>query len=113
MFNKLRANYNLSNVLVRIAFVLAFVFCNWQRFLGVAYNMSFQSITGGTLDISGVGVLLLSLFSAALIGAVLMFLIPFLADVFLNLAKIHSVPRAEYRLLLLLFFTIGFLLTGC
>lgn len=112
MFNKLRANYNLSNVLVRIAFVLAFVFCNWQRFLGVAYNMSFQSITGGTLDINGVGVLLLSLFSAALMGAVLMFLIPFLADVFLNLAKIHSVPRAEYRLLLLLFFTIGFFANG-
>ena len=35
MFNKLRANYSLSNVLIRILFVLTFVFCNWQEFLGV------------------------------------------------------------------------------
>lgn len=112
MFNKLRANYNLSSVLVRIAFILSFVFCNWQSFLGVAYNMNLMALFGGVLNLNGVGVLLLSLFSALLMGVILVLIIPLLTNVFLNLAKIYSVPRAEYKLLLLLFFTIGFFANG-
>ena len=112
MFNKLRSNYNLSNVLIRILFVLMFVFCNWQSYLGVAYNMNLGAITGGAINLNGVSILILSLFSSAVMGVILVFLIPFLANVFLNAAKIYSIPRAEYRLLVLLFFTIRYFITG-
>ena len=47
MFNKLRANYSLSNVLIRILFVLTFVFCNWQEFLGVVVSMNGVFASGG------------------------------------------------------------------
>lgn len=112
MFNKLRSNYNLSNVIIRILFVLMYVFCNWQSYLGVAYNMNLGALTGGALNLNGASILVLSLFSSALMGVILVFIIPLLANLFLNVARIYSVPRAEYRLLVLLFFTIGFFVNG-
>lgn len=74
--------------------------------------MNLSAMTGGTFNLNGASYLLLSLFSAAFMGVILVFLIPFLANVFLNVARIYSVPRAEYRLLVLLFFTIGFFING-
>jgi len=111
LFNKLRANYSLSNVLIRILFVLTFVFCNWQEFLGVVVSMNGVFASGG-VAFSGSVKLFLALMSAALLGTILMFVVPLLANLFLNVAKIYSVPRAEYCLLVHLFCSIGFLICG-
>lgn len=110
MFNKLKANYKLSNVLVRVLFVLMFVFMRWQDFLGSAYIIDFAALTGGA--ISGTAKLLLALFSAALLGTILMFLLPFAVNIFLNVARIYSVPRAEYCILSHLYCSLGFFVCG-
>lgn len=104
MINKLRANYRLSNVLVRIAFVLAFVLYSWQTSLAVATMMTGQ--------VSGQYNLLMALLSSALLGTGIMFLVPLIANVFLNYSRFYTVPRAEYGLLTLLFFTLYFAACG-
>lgn len=112
MFSKFKSNYNLANVLVRIFFVLTYVFMRWQDFLGTSYILDFSAITGGAIQLSGTSKLLLALFSAALLGMVIMFLLPFVVNLFLNLVRIYSVPRAEYCLMVHLYCTIGFFVCG-
>ena len=122
MFSKLRANYSLSNVLVRIFFVLAVVFATWQDMLGAAnyYAVSGWSnaiiqmgdTQGVLLRLNGSVKLVIALTSSALCGVVLMFLTPFIAGLFLNISKIYSVPRAEYCLLVNLYCSIGFFACG-
>ena len=41
-----------------------------------------------------------------------MFIVPFLAGLFLNVSKIYSVPRAEYCLLVNLYCALGFFVNG-
>lgn len=110
MFSKLKSNYNLSNILIRVLFVLTYVFMRWQDYLGSAYIMDLSAITGGY--ISGTAKLLLALFSAAFMGTVLMFLLPLLVNIILNIARFYSIPRAEYCLLAHLYCTIGFFVCG-
>lgn len=112
MFSKLKSNYQLSNVLVRVFFVLTFVFMRWQDFLGSAYIMDIAALTGGEVYLSGTAKLLLALFSAALLGTILMLLLPLVVNLFLNIARIYSLPRAEYCLLAHLYCTIGFFICG-
>ena len=107
MFAKLRSNYNLSNVLVRILFVLAFVFANWQT--GLASVGMMESVVGMSF---GAYKLYLALASCAVLGLVLMFLLPVVVNFALNLMKIYSVPRAEYCLLAHAFFSLGFSICG-
>ncbi len=100
MIEKLRKNFNLSNVLARIFFVLSFVFANWQN-----------SLTA-TVLVLGVPNLWLAFVVSAVLGVAIMFLLPVLVNLALNIAKIYTVPRAEYCLLAHTFFAIGYVICG-
>ena len=109
MFNKLRANYRLSSVLVRVALVLAFVLYSWQNSLSVA-SLVVGQMTGQTF--SGYYNLLIALMTSALLGAIVMALMPLVCNLFLNYSRFYSVPRAEFSLLALLFLTIYYAICG-
>lgn len=114
MFNKLKANFNLSNLLVRIFYVLAVVLASWQGMLGTLYHAfaNMPAFAQTMAQLSGNAKLTVALFSSALEGVVLMFVTPFLAGLFLNIAKIYTVPRAEFGLIVNLYCAIGFFVTG-
>lgn len=112
MFNKLKSNYNLSNVLVKIFFVLAVVLCTWQVSLGTIYYAFSGDMAKLINGFNGAAKLTIALLISALIGVILMLITPFLTNLFLNVAKIYSVPRAEYCLIVNLFCAIGFFVTG-
>lgn len=107
MINKLRANYNLSKVLIRIAFVLAYVLYSWQTSLAVATLMF-----GEAGQAAGSYNLWVALMASALLGVAVMFLTPLISNVFLNFSRFYTVPRAEYALLTQLFFTFYFAICG-
>ena len=109
MISKLRANYNLSNVLIRIFFVLAYVLYSWQTSLSVATLMLGQ-ITEQQL-FSNYN-LVVSLLTSALLGTIIMFIVPFIINIFLNISHFYTAPRAEYTLLAMLFFTLYFTICG-
>lgn len=108
MINKLRSNYQLSNVLIRIAFVLAYVLYSWQSSLAVA-TLMFKDFA---LQTSGTYGLWVALLTSALLGVILMFLTPVISNAFLNFSRFYNVPRAEYALLTHLFFTVYFAICG-
>ena len=110
MFGKLRANYKLSNVLVRIAVVLTYVLYSWQRVLATARLMT--TMYDFAAGMSDTYMLVVSIFSAMLIGVAIMFLAPLIANVFLNVCRIYSVPRAEYGLIALVFLGLFYLVCG-
>ena len=110
MFSKLRSNFRLSNVLVRIAFVLAYVLYSWQNILATAQMV--QSMYGTMLNASDAYVLLIAFFAALLIGVVLVFIVPLVANVFLNISRFYNVPRAEYGLITLMFFALFYFVCG-
>ena len=105
MFNKLRANYHLSNVLIRIAFVLAYVLYSWQTSLAIATLMVGQQFTGRYG-------LLIAIMSSALLGSIIMLIVPLISNVFLNYSRFYTVPRAEFALLTHLFLTLYFAICG-
>ena len=105
LINKLRANFNLSNLLIRIFFVLAYVLYSWQTSLAVATLMMEQTF-GGSFN------LLTALLASALIGVGIMFLLPLLSNLFLNYSHFYTVPRAEFALLTHLFVAIYFVICG-
>ena len=110
MFSKLRANYRLSNVLVRIVFVLAYVLYSWQNIL--ATTQLLLHTYGLMANVSSTYVLVMAIFATLLIGVVLMFLVPFIANTFLNFSRFYNIPRAEYSLIAHLFFTLYYLVCG-
>ena len=105
MINKLRANYHLSNVLIRILFVLAYTLYSWQTSLSVTTLMLGQQMTGNYN-------LVVALLTSMILGTVIMFLVPIVTNVFLNYSRFYTVPRAEFALLAHLFFTIYFAICG-
>lgn len=107
MFNKLKNNYRLSNVLVRILFVLTFVFAKWQT--GMAAATLTESYLGTNL---GSTKLFVALATVAVLGTIWMFLIPPIVNFALNFVKIYSVPRSEYCLLAHAFFAVGYFICG-
>ena len=109
MISKLRSNYNLSNVLIRIFLVLAYVLYSWQTNLAVATVMVGQ-ILGQTH--AGSYNLWLALTASALLGTIIMVIIPFISNIFLHYSHFYAVPRAEYGLLVMLYFTIYFAICG-
>lgn len=109
MFNKLKSNYNLANVIVRILYVLAVVLSLWQSMLGTVYYAFSNGLTYG---LNGAAKLVVALLSSAIIGVVLMLITPLLTNLFLNVSKIYSVPRAEYCLVVNLYCAIGFFING-
>ena len=112
MFSKLRSNYKLSNILVRIAFVLAYVLYSWQTSLSVTEMTIAQMSYLGTGNFSEAYTLVMSLFVSASLGVGLMFLLPLLARTFLNVSRFYNVPHAEYTLLAHVFFTLYFVVCG-
>ena len=67
---------------------------------------------GSALNISETYALVVAIFASLLIGVALMFIVPFIANLFLNFSRFYSVPRAEYRLLVQLFFTLYYFVCG-
>ena len=82
MFSKLRANYKLSNVLIRIAFVLTYVLYSWQNTLTTTRMMI--TMYGAMLYMPDAYIFVIAIFASLLIGVALMFLVPFVASFFLN-----------------------------
>ena len=56
--------------------------------------------------------LVVSVLTSAIIGVIIMLLLPLVSNVFLNYSRFYSVPRAEYSLLMMLFFTLYFTVCG-
>ena len=109
MIEKLRSNYKLSNVLIRIALALSYVLYSWQSSLAVATVMLGQMTE---VPVTGTYALIVALLTSAGLGVALMFLTPLIAQLFLNYSRFYSVPRAEYRLLTMVFFTLYFAICG-
>ncbi len=106
MFNKLRSNFQLSNLIVRILFVVTFVFSSWQDMLAATKIVLLSGELSQSLVIP------VMLLSSIISAVIIMMLIPVLVNLFLNIIKVYSVPRAEYVLLVMLFFDIGFFACG-
>ena len=110
MFSKLRSNFRLSNVLVRIAFVLTYVLYSWQNILATTKLM--LSMYGSQINISDTYALVMAIFASLLLGVVIMFLVPFVANVFLNFSRFYNIPRAEYGLIVHMFFALFYFVCG-
>ena len=111
MFNKLRSNYQLSNVLVRIAFVLAYAFYRWQTILEFTQvGLQMYGMTG--IDVSGPIGIISAVVATLLIGVIVMAILPLLVNAFLNFSRFYNVPRAEYGLLVNLFFAMYYFICG-
>lgn len=93
MLTFFRKNYKASGVIVRILFVLAYIAARWQTGLAAALLVSYEWWLG--------------ILSLAIVGVCLMLLLPVIVNVILNLARIYSVPRAEFVFLAYCFFTVG------
>lgn len=105
MIKKLRANYSLSKVLISIFFVLAYILYSWQSSLAVT-TLTLQQSLSGQYN------LWIALFSSALLGVLLLFLVPVVSNFIINRSHFYTVPRAEYGLLAQLFFALYFLICG-
>ena len=112
MFSRLRSNYRLSNILVRIAFVLFYVLYSWQNSLAAAKMTARQMAQLGFVALPDVYINVMAFFVAAGIGVGLMFLVPFLAKTFLKASHFYNVPYEEYGLLAHVFFTLYFAVCG-
>ena len=110
MFGKLRANFRLSNILVRIAFVLTYVLYSWQKTLA-STQLAFQ-LYGAAYNISDTYMIVMAISVSLLIGMVLMFVVPLVTNVFLTYSRFYNVPRAEFGLFAQLFFTLFYLVSG-
>lgn len=100
MFKKLTSNYNLSNILCRIMFVVTYAFSNWQNFL-LSANLV---VTENTFA--------LAILCAVFVGALLMLFLPMVINMTLNMLRLYSIPRAEYTLIVYFFFILGMFFNG-
>lgn len=71
-----------------------------------------KSMYGSQLLVSDAYMIVIAVFSSLLIGVVLMFLVPFVANLFLNFSRFYNVPRREFGVITLLFFTLYYLVCG-
>ena len=108
MIAKLRSNFRLTSILVRILFLLTYIFASWQS--GLMSAVIAESMLGVSLGTSKIWY---ALITELLVGVIWMFLLPPLTNWILNRAKIYSVPRSEYCLLVQAFFALGYLIFGC
>lgn len=110
MFNKLCQNYQLSSILVRLAFVLMYAFYSWQDYLSNVQYL--RASLGSDFLITDTYAVLLAVFVALLIGMIIMFLVPVVTNLFLNWSRFVNVPRSEFALLAQLFCTMHFAVCG-
>lgn len=106
LINKLKTDYRLSNMIVRILFVVGFVFCSWQDLL-----MSTTLVASTTSLPSGM-IIPTMLLTGIIMGTIFTLIIPFVINLLLNFLRIYNVPRHEYVLIALVFFDIGFFACG-
>ncbi len=106
LINKLKTDYRLSNMLVRILFVVGFVFSCWQDLLlSTTMVASYMGLPSGA-------VIPTMLLTGIIMGVVLTLIIPFVINMLLNFLRVYNVPRHEYVLIALMFFDIGFFAVG-
>lgn len=101
MFKKLISNYNLSNILCKVLFVITFAFSNWQAFMLAA------NIFGGDNSV------VIAIISALLLGVVLVFIVPLIVNFLLNYMRLYSIPRLNTSLLWSFSLQLDFLSTDC
>ena len=106
LFNKLKTNYQLSNLIVRILFVVGFTFCNWQDLL-LSVNM-----VGVGMGLSANTTIPMVLLSGVFMGLLLNLVVPFAVNSLLNFMRLYNMPRHEYVLIAMVFFDVGFFACG-
>ena len=106
LLNKLKTNYQLSNVIVRILFVLGFIFCNWQDLLLIV------NLVGVSMGMPSSATIPLMLLTGVFSALLLTFVVPFAVNTMLNFMRMQNVPRYEFVLIAMLFFDIGFFACG-
>ena len=108
MIAKLRSNFKLANTLARALFVLTFIFASWQDgLMGVIFAESLLRASFATYKVW------MAIFCEFIVGVIWMYLLPVLVNFALNTAKLYTVPRAEYCLLVHVFFALGYFIRGC
>ena len=106
LLEKLKTNFQLSNLIVRILFVAGFIFCNWQDLL-ISVNL-----VVATMGISAGTTLAMVLLTGIFTGVLMLFIVPFMVNTLLNFLRLYNLPRHEYVLIALMFFDIGFIACG-
>ena len=100
MFKKLANNYKLSNIVVKIFFVVAYVLCKWQEnLLIVTAFMPQQPL---------VTMIIVSVLAAILISIAL----PIVVSFALSALRLYNVPRAEYTLIVQFFVACTYFVLG-
>ena len=107
MIEKLRSNYKLSSVLIRIALVLSYVLYSWQTSLSVVALMV-EQLSLASISYS----VLLAVMTSAVLGVIIMLITPLISNVFIHYSRFYTVPRAEYSLLVMLYFALFFVVCG-
>ena len=101
LIEKLKTNFQLSNMIVRILFVVSFVFCNWQDLL-----ISSQLVLE-TVNISQNATIPLLILGGIISAVFVLLVVPYLINMALNFLRLYNVPRSEYVLIALAFMAIG------
>lgn len=96
---------------MRIAFVLAYVFYRWQTILEFT-QVGLQMYGLSDVNPSGAITVISAILATLLIGVILMAVLPFLVNTFLNISHFYTVPRAEYVLLVNMFFALYYFICG-
>lgn len=100
MIEKFRKNFKLANILVKILFVCSFVLANWFSISSAVFMVMEQGNTW------------IALATGVVMGTILVLILPFLINWVLNISRFRNIPRAEYVLLALAFFTFANLTFG-
>lgn len=116
MINKLRSNYKLSNALVRVFFVLSYVFYSWYKNLSgalvtIALMQEYATYTG-LYVLTEQSTLWLAFSTSLFSGVILVLIVPIVVNWYLNFSRFYKVPQAEYTLIALLFCTLYFVVCG-
>lgn len=101
VIEKFKTNFQLSNLIVRILFVVGFIFCSWQDLL-ISAQLVLSAV--GMSEDATIPVMILG---GVLTAVILLLAIPFVINMLLNFLRMYNVPRAEYVLIAMLFMAIG------
>lgn len=106
LIEKFKTNFQLSNMIVRILFVVGFIFSSWQDLLiSVHLVADGMSLPSGTI-------IPMMLLTGVIMGVILNLVVPFAINMALNFLRLYNVPRHEYILIAMMFFDIGFFACG-
>lgn len=106
LIEKFKTNFQLSNLIVRVLFVVGFIFCNWQDLL-----ISVHLVAEGMSLSEGI-IIPMMLLTGIVLGVIVNLVVPFAINMMLNFLRLYNVPRHEYILIAMVFFDIGFFACG-